>query len=213
MIWDVETTRLIERGNVKIEAMEISVACAIVLDVADFTSEPHEIMDRAERRVFWHEEVYPRRGECLDRLAELLVECKFHVAFNGNKFDILVMKRHFAHNADYKIACQKLYDPYDDLYRSIGGFSLASLLLANGIECKLGKGCDAPDLWVREEYEQLEEYCAADVDRLARLVLQPSIRIPGYMMRLPMGTLSMLVENMSVRADTPVDKRTTVQVA
>ena len=203
VVWDVETTRLIERGSVGIEKMEVSVACAVVFDLADLKSEAHELMDRAERRVFWHEDTFPKRGEPLDRLAELLSECKIHVAFNGNKFDILVMKQHFHSREAYKAACHRLYDPYEDLVKSIGSFSLGALLLANGIDAKIGKGVDAPDLWVREEYDQLEEYCAADVDRLTRLVLQPSIRIPGYMMRLPMGTLSMLLDNMSVQQMPP----------
>ena len=207
VVWDVETTRLIDKANVRIDRMEVSVACAVIFDINDVKGEPHEIMDRAERRVFWHEEVYPKRGECLDRLADLLSECKLHVAFNGNKFDILVMHRHFSTSAAYKAACERLYDPYEDLVKSIGSFSLGSLLLANGIASKLGKGVDAPDLWVCEEYDKLEEYCVADVDRLARLVLQPSIRIPGYMMRLPMGTITMLLENMDMRAVSSLEGR------
>jgi len=199
VVWDVETTRLIERGGTSIERMEISVACALIFDFGDMKLEARDIMDRAERRVFWHEEVYPKRGECLDRLADLLSECKLHVAFNGIKFDMLVMKQHFMTPEAYKAACQRLYDPYEDLVKSIGSFSLASLLLTNGIQCKLGKGIDAPDLWDDKEYDELEEYCAADVDRLGKLVLQPSIRIPGYMMRLPMGTLAMLLDNMAVK--------------
>ena len=198
VVWDVETTKLIDRGNANIERMEISIACAIVFDLGDLRGESHEIMDRADKRVFWHEEVYPRRGECLDRLAELLSECKLHVAFNGLKFDMLVLKQHFATNEAYKAASQRLYDPYEDLSRSIGNFSLASLLYANGIDGKTGKGSDAPGMWTSGQYDLLEEYCAADVDRLARLVLQPSIRIPGYIMRLPMGTLSMLLDDISI---------------
>lgn len=197
VVWDTETTRLIYRGF-PIERMEISVACAVIFEVGDCKREPHETLDGAERRVFWHEDVYPKRGENLDRLAELLAECKLHVAFNGIKFDMVLMKQHFQTNQAYKAACERLYDPYYDLVKSIGSFSLAALLYANGIDAKLGKGIDAPDLWDREAYEELEEYCAADVDRLARLVLKPSIRIPGYMIRLPMGTLSMLLDNMSV---------------
>lgn len=203
VVWDVETTKLIDRGNANVERMEISVACAVVFDIETLKGEPHEVMDRAERRVFWHEDAFPKRGEPLDRLAELLSECKLHVAFNGNKFDILVMKQHFHTRDAYKEACHRLYDPYEDLVKSIGSFSLAALLYANGIDAKLGAGVDAPDMWSREEYDQLEEYCAADVDRLTRLVLQPSIRIPGYMMRLPMGTLSMILDNMSVKYSPP----------
>lgn len=199
VVWDVETTRLIDRqrGSSAIEQMEISVACAIVFDVEDLRGKPHEVLARSESRVYWHEDVFPRSRERLDKLAELLAECRMHVAFNGLKFDMKVMRQHFATTDRYDAAMRNLYDPFDDLSRSIGSFSLASLLQANNIDGKSGKGADAPGLWASKEYEKLEEYCAIDVDRLAQLVLKPSIRIPGFSCRAPFGTLGTLIEDIN----------------
>jgi len=201
IVWDVETTELIDCKNVPISRMEISVACALVLDANSvLKNDTDAIMEQAERRVYWHVDRGRPGDQGMEHLATALANCKLHVAFNGKRFDMIILRKYFRSESDYDLACRRMYDPWDDLSRSIGSFSLASLLQANGLAKKTAKGCEAPGMWVRKEYDVLENYCAADVDRLARLVLLPTIRIPSHPIRLPIGTIRTLLEEMDASA-------------
>lgn len=175
VVWDVETTELIDRDRVPIEDMDISVACAVCFDADDAAS----VRD-AVRVSFWSDKMYASRH--LAELAELLAECKASVAFNGLNFDIRTMKKHFASDEEYGKAVLKLYDPFDDLMHVTGPCSLASLLRVNGLETKGGKGSDAPAMWKQKRFDDLESYCKRDVELLAQLITaRPTIRIPGVM--------------------------------
>ena len=66
---------------------------------------------------------------------------------------------------------------------------LNALLLANGLSPKTGQGTGAVELWdavqmgspeqARSARAELENYCVADVERTARLVLLPTLHVPS----------------------------------
>ena len=197
VVWDVETTELIDKRRCSISNMEISVACCIIIDYELLCDDSEQAIASATRCSFWHEDA--DRGLPLEALSQILAKSRVHIAFNGNHFDMPVMRRFFESAEMYKRACQRLYDPFEDLSNSVGSFSLASLLSTNRLDSKTGHGSDAPVLWKHRELDALESYCASDVELLTRLVTRPTIKLPGMGFRTPMGTLSSLFEHMLER--------------
>ena len=84
----------------------------------------------------------------------------------------------------------KLCDPFEEVENLFGDrLSLNALLKANGMQCKSGKGSEAPEMWREERLEELESYCMNDVLLLAQLVTySPSIVVPGLLGRLALST-------------------------
>lgn len=197
VVWDVETTELINKRVCSISKMEVSVACCLIMDYELLCDDTEAAIASATRCSFWHEDA--DRGLPLESLAQILAASRVHIAFNGEKFDMPVMRRFFESATEYKNACQRLYDPYADLSNGVGSFSLASLLSANRMGSKTGHGSDAPMLWQRRDLDALESYCASDVELLAQLVTQPTLQVPGMSCRIPIGTLSSLFEHMLER--------------
>ena len=83
--------------------------------------------------------------------------------------------------ARWEAHMRKLHDPMHEANRASGGrrARLSTLLQLNGLRGKDGVGCDAPGLWAQGKLEQLERYCARDVEALAELVLLTHVRVPG----------------------------------
>jgi hypothetical protein len=178
IIWDVETTQLIDLKQQEIDDMEISVACAIEFHVDDVN------LENAKTYTFWNEEVISEFG--MGDLARMLSSCKHHVAFNGLRFDMRVMKQHFKDEVEYNKALDRLSDPFYDL-SVIAPYSLNALLKANKLQSKSGSGKDAPVLWKQKRFEDLEQYCMDDVRLLAQLVTQEStVRVPNMSIRIPL---------------------------
>lgn len=179
VVWDLETTQLIDRRRQRIDDMQISVGCAECFDADDPSRR------KTHKLSFWSDEVHGSHS--LEDLAVLLSECYAHVAFNGERFDMQVMKKHFESGQQFERARGKLYDPYRDILLAWDSCSLAALLRANGLGQKSGKGCDAPDLWKSKQYDKLEQYCMKDVSLLADLITSgPTVRVPGLPTRLPL---------------------------
>ena len=86
LVWDLETTALVDKARVPVEEMAISVACANLYDVATGA--------RELALVFWHEAA--EWGLPLDLLPVALAAGAPSVAYNGRAFDLLVAKRLFA---------------------------------------------------------------------------------------------------------------------
>lgn len=184
IVWDVETTKLIDRDHQEIEEMEISVACAIEFHETDLK------LEHAKQYAFWNEDVISEYG--IEDLARMLSSCKQHVAFNGRRFDMLVMKQHFKDDAEYDKALERLSDPFYDL-SVIAPYSLNALLKANKLTSKSGSGKDAPVLWETKRYDDLENYCMDDVRLLAKLITQEStIKVPYMPIRVPLHISSVL---------------------
>ena len=193
VVWDLETTALIDKKLVAIPDMQVSVGCVLIMDFDLALSCPERAFAEAEKRSYWHADAIaldPSKRP-LSELAELLASARLNVAYNGRGFDMIVMKQHFADAASFATAERRLYDPLHQISGQLGWFKLATLLASNNIP---GKGADAPSQWQRGELVELESYCAVDVDRLARLILQQTLKFPLMLARVPLGTLFGLVE-------------------
>ena len=159
--------------------MEVSVACALVFDATDKT------LENATRRTFWHSSVTAL--STMNDLCSMLASCKAHVAFNGLRFDMIVIKKHFCDDANYQSALQRLHDPYQDI-SSIGSYSLNVLLKTNDLSPKTASGKEAPKMWAEGRYEELEAYCMSDVELLAKLITKAdSVKIPLMHARIPLS--------------------------
>lgn len=188
IIWDVETTELIDRKKCNISDMEVSVACALIFDAFD------KNLENATRRTFWHSSVTSL--STMNDLCSMLASCKAHVAFNGLRFDMIVMKKHFCDDANYQSALKRLHDPYRDI-SMVGSYSLNSLLITNGLSPKTASGKEAPKMWKEGRYEELESYCMSDVELLAELVTKAdSVKIPLMHARIPLSISTALSPQM-----------------
>lgn len=194
VVWDVETTELIDKKRRNsIPNMEISVACALIFkyDKDRHTSKPIDLND-ARRETYWHNSRSEVSGKSsmssISDLCTLLSKCRAHVAFNGGRFDMVVIKRYFATTQDYQDAAARLYDPFQDIVSSgLGYFSLNALLVQNGLSSKTASGSEAPKMWNEQRYDELEAYCASDVELLAQLITKTdSISLSGIVGRLPL---------------------------
>lgn len=197
VVWDLETTEIIDRNRVAIADMQVSVGCALIMDFELALSSPEHAFDKAERRSYWHADAIATNPSWrpLSELAELLASARLNVAFNGKGFDMLVMKKYFGNNMTaFATAARKLYDPLEHIESQFGRFTLATLLTCNDITGKSGKGADAPVLWHEGKWDKLEEYCAVDVDRLSQLILKQTLKLPLMAARVPLGTLYGLAE-------------------
>ena len=197
VVWDVETTELIDKGRNSIPNMEISVACALIFkyDKDRHTSRPIDLNDlnSVRRETYWHNSYSSEVSEkssmsSISDLCTLLSKCKGHVGFNSERFDMVVLKKYFATTQDYQDAAARLYDPFQDIVRSgLGYFSLNALLVQNGLSSKTASGAEAPKMWNEQRYDQLEAYCASDVELLAQLITKTdSISLSGIVGRLPL---------------------------
>ena len=197
VVWDVETTELIDKGRRNsIPNMEISVACALIFkyDKDRHTSKTIDLNDKniVRRETYWHNSRSDVSGKSsmssISDLCTLLSKCKAHLAFNGVGFDMQVARQYFASTADYQDAAARLYDPFQDIVSSgLGYYSLNALLVQNGLSSKTASGSQAPKMWKEQRYEELEAYCASDVELLAQLITKTdSIAVPGIFGRLPL---------------------------
>ena len=184
IVWDVETTALIDRKRVPIKDMEISVACALVFDVGDTK------LENTFHRSFWHSSVMASYD--ISNLCQLLAECKSHVAYNGVRFDMIVIDKHFESDQQRQLANQKIHDPLQDM-SSISYYSLNALLAANGLGSKTASGKEAPVMWESNRLEDLESYCMSDVDLLAKLITKaPTVKIPMMNAQIPLSISELL---------------------
>lgn len=184
IVWDLETTELIDKKRIQIQDMEVSVACAILFETTDTK------LENVLRKTFWNDAVLAE--DSLDDLGELLSRCRGHVAYNGMNFDMVVMQKHFQTANAYSMAMQRLFDPLQDL-KNLSYFSLNALLAANNLGAKTASGKEAPSMWREKRFQTLEAYCMSDVELLAKLVTQSSsIALPGLEARVPLSISQLL---------------------
>ena len=187
VVWDVETTALIDRKKVAIEDMEISVACALVFDIADTK------LENTFKQSFWHSSIIASHG--MADLCQLLAECRAHVAYNGVRFDMIVLNKHFESEEQCQLANQKVHDPLQDV-SSISYYPLNALLAANDLGSKTASGKEAPVMWASNRLEDLESYCMSDVELLAKLITKaPAVALPMMNARVPLSISQILFPN------------------
>ena len=179
-ILDLETTELIsdfDRATLFRE-MTVSVAGVLLVEVVD--GDEGGAGELGTYYSFWNDGV--ERGAPLKFLYHILDHALGIVAYNGKSFDLQVLAGSRLRSQDrslgdswFKTWQGKLFDPFNRLQRAgYGMIGLGKLLALNGIDPKSGKGADAPKLWARDQFDELESYCRRDVEALAEIVLLPS---------------------------------------
>lgn len=182
VVVDVETTQLIA-PNLAFRDMTPSVASLLILE--------KKSLQYSTMLSFWPKST--GRGAPFELLIDALDAAKTIVAYNGD-FDLSVLAgRDEARKLRWKA---KLFDPFIQLYNTTGHYyKLDALFQANqasGLQPKPELGSDAPKLWHRGELDRLETYNRNDVMSLAKLVLMPTMWLPGGLLRskaahLPLG--------------------------
>lgn len=121
------------------------------------------------------------------------------VIYNGRWFDLQILANYYSgdHIARWT---QKLRDPFEYARRILGEWpKLNAMLTANGIDVKTADGIEAVAWWTEGKYDQVLEYCAADVSKLRDLVMMgnvlrcPAKRQPDKMFDLPWHDFPMCV--------------------
>jgi len=180
VVFDIETTELIDEDQTLIADMDVSVASALVLGRP---SEPGGTFQR-RLQVFWNNPA-TGRGAPIRFLIHLLDHAARIVAYNGYTFDLVVLARGDAERLGHWRS--KLFDPYRILLRSFSqSFKLDTLLKHNGLDPKTGTGVDAVAMWKRwtrsrdaRELETLQVYNERDTSALAALVMLQTVWVPG----------------------------------
>ena len=181
VVFDLETTELVEE-DVAVEDMTASVACAMWLPEAATVEAARA---GAAARSFWHESVgRAPNGDVAAGMRAMLAwfdGAQLIVAYNGRAFDMRVLKQLYDGDDErWQAHMDKLVDPAEAVRHATGRrVKLSTVLKYNTKGEKGGSGCDAPRWWKEGKHEQLQRYCAQDVQVLVDLVLRPEMRVPG----------------------------------
>ena len=169
VVVDCETQTLAS-DRVPVSSMLPSVSVALLLPVSSLST------SNAMRIIAWPSDI--PRGCAYEFLNAALDHATRIVAHYGSRFDLPLLAR--GDEARLARWQAKLHDPLL-LLRGIGerGLGLGALLQLNSLGGKTGSGSDAPALFRQGKFQELEDYCANDVDQLAALVLKPEIRVPS----------------------------------
>lgn len=106
----------------------------------------------------------PEHCDPFEEFFALLDSAERLCAFNGARFDIPFLQARYG-LSDARVGgwMLKLYDLYEACRLGFdAGFSLNSLLSANGMDSKTGTGADAIVLAREGRWEELGEYCRQD---------------------------------------------------
>jgi hypothetical protein len=194
-----------ERRRDEISAMECTVACGLVLPVAAVhrihaflsscsesgASEADALIDELLECGENHIVCWRDCAGTFDRLLRAFDDASVIVGYNQMHFDMPLLRKYYGRNVGrYQSHLTKCMDPFVTV-RAITSewIALDALLSLNGLPAKTGVGGDAVKLWnaiqmgdaeeASASRAQLQEYCIADVERTARLVLLERLRVPG----------------------------------
>ena len=185
VVFDTETTRLID-AHTRLEEMEVSCACAVRLPTREGVRRA-DALEKGEWKTFWHTDAHTSAGTNAETgmqgLLAWMDQAKVIVCYNGHGFDMRVLQAAYAGDEERRAAhLAKLHDPMVEALRRSEckrAPRLSHLLRLNGRGGKLGTGSDAPGLYADQRFEALARYCRRDVEALAELVLQDTVRLPG----------------------------------
>jgi putative phage-type endonuclease len=178
VVWDLETDRLVPShgSGYKLEDLNTTVLALLAVDIEEAAANPADAIANAERFEFWHPEA---NGAPLELTEVAFEAARANVAYNGIGFDSVVIKKHFKDEQTWKRLQATMIDPLVDIRTATGRrFKLDALLTANSISNKTEQGSIAPELWRTGQLKRLARYCMADAEKLAELVLRPSIQLP-----------------------------------
>lgn len=183
-IFDIETQNAIRSmpGSTRLDQIAmLQLSCASVLclksELALDPSRGGEAIESGVMRTFW------RDGDgatAISRMIELLDGAELIVCYNGLGFDFPVIRKHYRSAEQYAAQLNKTHDIFTRIREVLGQWpKLDALLKVNDLELKTANGLEAIKMWDEGRREELQTYCECDVRQCARLVLLPTIRVPG----------------------------------
>lgn len=191
--WDSETQQSFKNcpGATREEQieryMQFSCICCMIVSVEDVLANKSAdaIVKRARRVTFWRDKALPGHSP-IHGLLTLFDEASLIVGFNNLAFDHLLVKR-FYRPLDGLSAMQRYCNHRAkslDIFarvRDVTGLwlKLDALLMENKLSTKSGDGLKAIKLWENQERDELESYCATDVELTLRLSLLDSMTARG----------------------------------
>ena len=187
VVWDIETQSSFRTtcgctDEEKKKNMQPSVVCATVVTAdAMAASAATGTAPDCTRHTFWRDNNSAKDGP-FALLLQLFDEATVIVGYNVLAFDFPVMLKFYGkrggHAAQrYASHIAKTMDPFARLRDAYGiWLPLNELLADNALPAKISCGLEAIRMWEHDKRQDLEEYCAADVDLLLRLVLLPEVR-------------------------------------
>lgn len=195
VVFDIETdsgvpkrTPHSERCDYLERVMQFTVACAAKLSSAavEQCEDPGAILKTCERGSWWRD-VADRGSSPVAGLLALFDEADVIVGYNCLQFDFPVLRRFYNMGSTPAAAEQRYLDhrakTLDVMLRvrdATGKFlKLDALLASSGLETKSGEGAAAIALWEEDKRDELEKYCAKDVEVTARLALEERLLLPS----------------------------------
>ena len=197
-----------EQRREEISRMECTVACAVILYESDVqavaTTRPHSaaderaralLRDSAVRLVCWRDRAtLDGDGATVPPFEPLLSAfdgASVIAGYNHLNFDMQLLRKYYGKDTERYMAHRlKCFDPFV-VVRALteSWIGLNALLQANKLDCKTGEGTAAVHLWDAVQMgsdeessaarSSLEDYCMSDVELTVRLLLLPSMRVPG----------------------------------
>ena len=165
--------------------MQPSVVCATVVSLeaieAIEASPAAGESPACTNHTFWRDDNDAKDGP-FELLLQLFDGASVIVGYNVLSFDFPVMQKFYGGRCGramqrYASHVAKTLDPFSRLRYAYGAWlPLNELLSDNGLPVKISSGLEAIRMWEQDRRRELEEYCAADVDLLLRLVLLPEVR-------------------------------------
>lgn len=170
----------------KFQHMQITVACAMVLDSSLCTMPgTRGVAFSTAKACHWWRDVAERGKDPFEELLLLFDDTDVIVGYNCLDFDFPLLRKHYGKgsgaHARYIGHRLKTIDPFSRIRATLGTWpKLDDLLKANGLEPKTGDGKGAIRLWEQGFREELLAYCASDVVALTKMTLLASLEVPGY---------------------------------
>jgi hypothetical protein len=192
VVWDAESDSFpsnpkCPREEVIEKWMQFTCICAscIPSDLVASGASEQEVMTSATGHTYWRD-VAEKGKTPLDGLLELFDGADLIVGFNCLGFDFPLIKRFYrgvvsGRTASQRYLCHRA-KAVDIMFRAKDAtdryYKLDTLLATNGLASKTSSGAKAVQMWEEGRRDELESYCAADVDLTARLALKESLVLP-----------------------------------
>lgn len=157
--------------------MQFTVVCAQVIrsSAVVWGASADDVLRESEKLTWWRD-VAQRGDTPVDSLLALFDGADVIVGYNCLCFDFPLLKRFYGKGsaalqryASHRSKCLDIMARVHDVCGVY--YKLDALLTANGLEAKIGHGSKAIQLWHDGRREELQAYCASDVELTARLAL------------------------------------------
>ncbi len=196
MVFDIETDSGVPRGYLPSaredfleRIMQFTVACAVTLpsSAIENREDTETVIGKCDRHSWWRD-VADRGCSPVASLLDLFDKADVIVGYNCLQFDFPVLHRFYKMGTRSTTDAERRYMEHraktlDIMLRvrdATGCFlKLDALLTSSGLENKNGEGAAAIALWEDGKRDELEAYCAKDVEVTARLALEEKLTLPS----------------------------------